>query len=95
MYHLNVWLSVKDPSNISTIREQLAKACQLSRQEAGCERFEVYQSQADEGKFLLVEWWQTKEAWEAHRQNRAVTEIYVPLVLPYVDREPHPATLVE
>lgn len=95
MYHLNVWLSVKDPSNIRDIRERLAEACKLSRHEPGCERFEVYQSQADQSKFLLVEWWHTKEAWEVHRQERAVTEIYVPLVLPYVDREPHPSALIE
>lgn len=95
MYHLNVWLTVKDTANISSISERLAKACKMSREEPGCERFEVYQSQSDERKFLLVEWWQTKEAWEVHRQNRAVTEIYVPQVLPYVDREPHPSALIE
>ncbi|HVX14191.1 MAG TPA: antibiotic biosynthesis monooxygenase family protein [Pirellulales bacterium] len=95
MYHLNVWLSVKEAGDVGTVRERLATAAKMSRTEPGCERFEVYQSQADERRFLLVEWWESKAAWEAHRQNRAVTEIYVPQVLPYVDRDPHPSTLVE
>lgn len=95
MYHLNVWLTVKDTAQVGTIRDRLATACKMSRAESGCERFEVYQSQSDERRFLLVEWWESKTAWETHRQNRAVTEIYVPQVLPYVDREPHPSTLLE
>lgn len=95
MYHLNVWLTVKDAGNVTAIRERLATASKMSREEPGCERFEVYQSQADERRFLLLEWWESKAAWETHRQNRAVTEIYVPQVLPFVDREPHPSMLVE
>lgn len=94
MYYLNVWLTVKDAANVAVVRELLGKACRMSREEPGCERFEVYQSQADERRFLLAEWWETKGDWETHRQNRAVTEIYVPQVLPLVDREPHPCDLV-
>ncbi|HWB08507.1 MAG TPA: antibiotic biosynthesis monooxygenase family protein [Pirellulales bacterium] len=95
MYYLNVWLTVKNDADIPAIRERLATACNMSREERGCERFEVYHSQADERCFLLVECWESKAAWEAHRQNRAVTEIYVPQVLPYVDRQPHVCTLLE
>ena len=51
--------------------------------------------QADEECFLLCEHWASKEAWETHRQGQAVTEIYLPLVLPRVDRTPHVSTLVE
>lgn len=95
MYHLNVWLTVKDKADVPAIRDRLATACKMSREEPGCERFEVYHSQADERSFLLVEWWESKAAWETHRQNRAVTEIYVPQVLPYVDRQPHVCTLLD
>jgi quinol monooxygenase YgiN len=95
MYHLNVWLTVKDPADVATIHGRLAEAAKMSRQEAGCERFEVYQSQSDERHFLLVEWWESKAAWETHRENRAVSEIYRPLVLPYVDRDAHACELVE
>ena len=94
MYYLNVWLTVKDAANVAVVRERLGTACRMSREEAGCERFEVYQSQADNRRFLLVEWWASKAAWETHRQNRAVTEIYVPQVLPLVEREPHPCDLI-
>ena len=95
MYCLNVWLTVKEATNIETVRSLLAEQVKLSRAEAGCLRFEVYHSQADPRKFLLVERWGQKADWEVHRTARAVTEIYVPKVLPLVDREPHPADLVE
>ncbi len=95
MYCLNVWLTVKDNSNIETVRSLLAEQVKLSRAEPGCLRFEVYHSQADLRRFLLVERWGEKADWEVHRTARAVTEIYVPKVLPLVDREPHPSDLIE
>jgi len=95
MYCLNVWLTVKDAANIGTVRELLVRQVQLSRAEPGCLRFEVYHSEADPRRFLLVERWGQKSDWETHRTAQAVTEIYVPQVLPLVDREPHVSTLVE
>src|SRR5712671_87858 len=47
MYCLNVWLTVKDNSNIETVRSLLSEQVKLSRAEPGCLRFEVYHSQAD------------------------------------------------
>lgn len=95
MFHLNVWLTVKDVEQVETIRERLAQAAGMSRQEPGCVRFEVYHSQSDERRFLLAERWESKAAWETHRQGKAVTEIYVPQVLPHVEREPHVCTLLD
>jgi quinol monooxygenase YgiN len=95
MYHLNVWLTVNDAANIETVRGLLSEAMRLSRAEPGCARFDVYHSEADPSKFLLVEWWQEKADWEAHRTRKAVTEIYVPKVLPLVKREPHVSVLLE
>lgn len=95
MYYLNVWLTVKDVEQIEVVGERLSRAAGMSRQEPGCVRFEVYQSRTDERRYLLVEQWESQAAWEQHRQAQAVTEIYVPQVLPLVDREPHVCRLVE
>ena len=95
MYCLNVWLTVKESANVATVKSLLAEQVRLSRVEPGCLRFEAYHSEADARRFLLVERWQEKADWEVHRTARAVTEIYVPKVLPLVDREPHVSTLVE
>jgi quinol monooxygenase YgiN len=93
--YANIWLTVKDPADIDEIRELLREQARLSRQEPGCERFEVYQSNNDPKVFLLVERWATPEALDAHRKATAYTTIYQPKVLPKVERVPHPSTLVE
>lgn len=95
MFHINVWLTVNDPSNTATVRDLLAQACQLSRAESGCVRFEVFHSQSDPQKFLLCERWESEQAWKDHRNEKAFTEIYQPQVLPLVDREPHISDIVE
>jgi quinol monooxygenase YgiN len=95
MYCINVWLTVKDPADIESVRNHLAQACRLSRAEPGCQRFEVYHSEAEPTKFLLCERWDSKEALDVHRTAQAFTTIYQPQVLPKVDRQPHVCTLVE
>jgi quinol monooxygenase YgiN len=95
MYYLNVVLTVKDASRVESIRGLLAQQGRLSRDEPGCLRFEVYQSQNDSRRFVLVESWESKAAWEVHRQGQAVTEIYLPQVIPHVERDSHPCELIE
>lgn len=95
MFCINVWLTVKESDNVSVVRELLLQAATLSRTEPGCVRFEVYHSEADTNRFLLCEHWETRSHWEAHRNEKAFSEIYQPKVLPLVDREPHISQLVE
>ncbi len=95
MFCINVWLTVNDAKDVPEIRDLLAEAARLSREEPGCLRFEVYHSQSDERVLLLCERWESRTAWEEHRNERAFTEIYEPKVLPRVDRVPHISTLVE
>jgi quinol monooxygenase YgiN len=95
MFFLNVWITVKDPTNVERVGKLLASQVPLTRAEPGCVRFEVYHSQADAQRFLLVECWKEKADWERHRLAKAFTEIYAPQVLPLVDREPHISTKVE
>lgn len=94
MFYLNVWLTVKRDEDVARVAELLAAAARLSRGEPGNRRFEVYHSEADARKFLLCEHWDSRAAWEAHREAEAFTTIYVPQVLPLVDREPHPSRQV-
>jgi quinol monooxygenase YgiN len=89
MFIINVWLTVKDRADIPKIRELLAEQARRSRPEPGCQRFEVYHSTNDDTKFLLCEYWDTKDAWEVHKTAAAFVEVYQPKVLPLVNREPH------
>jgi quinol monooxygenase YgiN len=93
--YANIWLTVKNPADVDEIRELLRQQRRLSLQEPGCQRFEIYQSNNDAQTFLLVERWASQAALDAHRLATAYTTIYQPLVLPRVDRVPHPSTLIE
>ncbi|GJM14392.1 MAG: hypothetical protein DHS20C12_27950 [Pseudohongiella sp.] len=94
MIYNNVILTVKNRQNIDTVRELLAEQARRSSEEPGCERFEVYQSQADAALFMLVEQWTTQEDLDRHKQAAAFTQLYLPKVIPLVDRVPHPSELV-
>lgn len=89
MLYLNVWLTVTRPEDVDDVARALRQCIPLSRVEAGCVRYEIYHSQADRSKFLLVEHWETRAHWEAHRAGRAFLEYYQPHVIPKVTREPH------
>ncbi len=95
MFYINVWLTVNDPQNIAKVRELLARCRAGSRAEDGCIRFEVYQSEADERRFLLCEHWRDRAAWEEHRTRKTVQEIYLPQVIPLVTRDAHISSMVE
>jgi len=95
MLCLTVLLLAKDSAHIKEIREHLAQAMRKSRAEPGCVRFEVYHSQTEPRRFVLVEHWASQEALDQHRLAEAYTTIYKPMVMPLVEREGHPATLLE
>jgi quinol monooxygenase YgiN len=62
----------------------------LARAEPGCVRFEVYQSQSDANAFFLNEQWTDQAALDTHRKAKPFVEIYMPKVVPKLDRTPHP-----
>ena len=95
MITMNILLTVKVEADVQRVRTLLTEAMRKSRQEPGCERFDVYHSQADPCRFTLVDHWASQEALDAHRQAEAYTTIYKPQVMPLVDREGHPVTLLE
>lgn len=94
MIPLIVELTVKDEKDVQTVRDLLVEQGRLSRQEPGCERFEVYHSQEDPQHFVLCEHWASQEALDVHREAKAFMEVYKPKVLPLVDRTPHPSVLL-
>ena len=94
MIYNNVMLSVKNADDVETVAELLAEQARLSSEEPGYARFEVYHSQSDRQQFLLVEQWDTEEDLVRHKEAKAFTELYVPKVIPLVNRVPHLSDLV-
>lgn len=89
MVDLTVVLTARDSSSLPELRELLLLQAQLSREEPGCLRFEVYESQSVPGTFILIERWESQQALDVHRTAKGFTTVYAPRVLPLVDRVPH------
>lgn len=89
MIYLNLWITVTLPEDVPAIAGLLARCITLSRQETGCVKYEVYHSQRDRQRFLIIEHWTSQEDWDRHRTGRAFLEIYQPEIMPRVTREPH------
>ena len=94
MVYNNVLLRVKDIKNISLVRELLKEQAKRSSEEPGCIRFEVYHSSSDVQQFILVEQWANDGDLERHKNAEAFTELYLPKVIPLVDRSPHLSELL-
>ncbi len=95
MFCINVILTVKNESQIEKVAGLLTQAGRLSREEPGCESFEVCHSTNDPRVILLCERWESEQAWKNHRERKAYLEIYQPQVIPLVDRVPHICTVLE
>ena len=90
MIYNNVILKARDPAHIDTLKALLSTQAKVSLTEQGCQRFEVYHSEAEAGVFLLVEWWESQEDLDAHRNAEHFVNVYRPQVIPLVERFPHP-----
>lgn len=95
MFCINVVLTVKDEANVDTVAGLLTECGRLSRQEAGCVRYEVCHSKGAPRVFMLCERWDSEQAWQEHRNGRAFQQIYQPKVIPLVDRVPHVSDVLE
>ncbi len=89
MIDITVILTAKSISSMTELRKLLRQHAELSLQEPGCLRFEVYESTSVEGTFVLIERWESQAALDVHRTAVGFVTIYAPLVLPLVDRVPH------
>lgn len=94
MIYLNVMLTVKDEANVDKVRGILVELTEAARAEPGCSRFEIYQSFNDRRHFTLVERWDSQAHLDQHRAAPAFSERYAPIVLPLVERTPHPGDLI-
>jgi quinol monooxygenase YgiN len=82
-------LTAKDLADVPQLRELLTTQVVLSREEPGCMRFEAFESQTVPGTFIVVERWESETALNAHRGAEAITTVYLPRIMPLVDRVLH------
>jgi quinol monooxygenase YgiN len=48
------------------LAQAMKARCEVSRQDVGCEQFEVFQSVSDPDKLVLLELWKDQAALDAH-----------------------------
>jgi len=53
------------------LAQAMKARCEVSRQDAGCEQFEVFQSVSDPDKLVLLELWKDQAALDAHAKLQA------------------------
>ncbi|WP_432058400.1 putative quinol monooxygenase [Streptomyces sp. bgisy022] len=94
MFDLVVIVRVPEPDDVAPVADALARMRPLCLAEDGCVSWEAYQSEADPARFVLVERWASREHWEAHDAGEAIQGIYLPEILPRVEREVHPSAPV-
>ena len=54
------------PGKGAELAQAMKARCEVSRQDAGCEQFEVFQGVSDPGKLVLLELWKDQAALDAH-----------------------------
>jgi quinol monooxygenase YgiN len=59
------------PGRGADLAHAMKARCEVSRQDAGCEQFEVFQSASEPDKLVLLELWQDQAALDAHAQLQA------------------------
>jgi len=94
MFDLIVNVTVPKPEDVGPVAEAFAAMRPLCLAEDGCVHWDAYQSTEDAHRFTLVERWASRAHWEAHGEREAIQEIYLPRVLPRVEREVHPSRVL-
>ena len=87
MFYLIVAISPNSLQDAAVVGQALARMQPLCRAEAGCVRWEAYQATNGTGRYFLVEHWETEALWHAHGDGPAIQDIYLPEILPRVERE--------
>ncbi|WP_230623329.1 MULTISPECIES: putative quinol monooxygenase [Chromobacterium] len=94
VFHLIVAISARTPADIEPIADALARMRPTCLAEPGCLAWEAYHSADAAEKFYLVETWASRAAWEAHGELSAIQDIYVPEIMPRINREVHPCSRI-
>ncbi|GAA3070412.1 hypothetical protein GCM10017562_41860 [Streptomyces roseofulvus] len=92
MFDLIVVIDARSPEDIAPVADALTRMRPVCLAEEGCVGWEAYQSHEAPGRFVLVERWASREHWERHGDESAIQDIYLPEILPRVEREVHPST---
>ncbi|GLZ79638.1 hypothetical protein Afil01_44450 [Actinorhabdospora filicis] len=89
MFDLIVLITAeKEPEEVAAALARMRPMCLA---EPGCVSWEAYRSSADPSRFTLVERWESERAWEEHGEGEAIQAVYLPEILPRVQREVHPS----
>jgi quinol monooxygenase YgiN len=59
------------PGKGTELAQAMKARCEVSRQDAGCEQFEVFRSVVDPDKLVLLELWTDQAALDAHAKLQA------------------------
>jgi quinol monooxygenase YgiN len=59
------------PGKGADLAQAMRARCEISRQDVGCEQFEVFQSVADPDKLVLLELWKDQAVLDAHAKLQA------------------------
>lgn len=95
MFCINVFLSVKDAGDVDAVKSMLAECGRMSRAEPGCLQFDVCHVRDNPQTYILCERWSSEQAWQEHKEREAVQTIYLPKVLPLVERTPYICDILE
>ena len=63
--------SMRHPAKGDELAQAMKARCEVSRQDADCEQFEVFQSVSDPDKLVLLELWKDQAALDAHAKLQA------------------------
>ncbi|MCP9206826.1 putative quinol monooxygenase [Streptomyces sp. NEAU-Y11] len=94
MFDLIVIIRVSEGASIDPVADALSRMRPLCLAEDGCVSWEAYQSHQDPHRFVLVEHWASRADWEAHDAGDAIQKIYIPEIMPHIEREVHPSMRV-
>jgi quinol monooxygenase YgiN len=87
MFYLIVVLSPKSLADAASVETALLRMTPLCQSEEGCVQWHAYRPNDGSGRFILVEHWETEALWRAHGDGMAIQTIYVPDIVPRVERE--------
>jgi quinol monooxygenase YgiN len=59
------------PGKGAELAQAMKERCEVSRHDAGCEQFEVFNSVSDPDKLVLLELWKDQAALDAHAKLQA------------------------
>ncbi|MGW7003401.1 putative quinol monooxygenase [Streptomyces sp. NPDC054933] len=94
MFDLIVIIRVSENPDIALVADALTRMRPLCLAEDGCVSWEAYQSHEEPSRFVLVEHWASRAHWEAHDAGDAIQKIYIPEIMPRIEREVHPSARV-